>query len=61
MLTRNQIIPLNEYIERDGLDLSVYSGAAEDDIEIDSGFLRVTLDLFYNKAIFDAAGVIPGQ
>ena len=61
MLTRNQIIPLNEYIERDGLDLSVYSGAAEELTYEGSIYgLPFRSDiwiLFYNKAIFDAAGV----
>lgn len=61
MLTRGQIIPLNDYIEADGLDLSVYSGAAEElTYEGNIYGLPFRSDiwiLFYNKDIFDAAGV----
>jgi len=61
MLTRNQIIPLESYIEKDGLDLSVYSGAAEELTFEDSIYaLPFRSDiwiLYYNKDLFDAAGV----
>lgn len=60
MLTRGQIIPLNDYIEASGLDLSVYSGAAEELTYEGSIYgLPFRSDiwiLYYNKAIFDAAG-----
>jgi len=61
MLTRNQIIPLNEYVERDALDLSVYSGAAEE-LTYEGSIYALPFRsdiwiLFYNKDIFDAAGV----
>ena len=61
MLTREQIIPLNDYIEASGLDLSVYSGAAEELTYEGSIYgLPFRSDiwiLYYNKAIFDAAGI----
>ena len=61
MLTRNHIIPLNDYIEASGLDLSVYSGAAEELTYEGSIYgLPFRSDiwiLFYNKDVFDAAGL----
>jgi len=61
MLTRNHIIPLNDYIEASGLDLSVYSGAAEELTYEGSIYgLPFRSDiwiLFYNKDIFDAVGL----
>lgn len=61
MLTRNQIIPLNSYIQKDGLDLSVYSGAAEE-LTYESSIYALPFRsdiwiLYYNKDIFDRAGV----
>jgi multiple sugar transport system substrate-binding protein len=60
-LLRNQVIPLNDYIEADGLDLSMYSGAAEELTYEGSIYgLPFRSDiwiLYYNKDIFDAAGV----
>jgi multiple sugar transport system substrate-binding protein len=61
MLTRGQIIPLNDYIEASGLDLSVYSGAAEE-LTYEGSIYALPFRsdiwiLFYNKAIFDAAGL----
>ncbi len=61
LLSRNQIIPLEDRIEADGLDLSVYSGAAEELTYEGSIFaLPFRSDiwiLYYNKDLFDAAGV----
>ena len=61
MLTRGQIIPLNSYIEADGIDLSAYSGAAEELTYGDQIYaLPFRSDiwiLYYNKDLFDAAGV----
>ena len=61
MLTRGQIIPLNDMIAADNLDLSVYSGAAEELTWEGSIYaLPFRSDiwiLYYNKAVFDAAGV----
>lgn len=61
MLTRNQIVPLNSYIEADGIDLSAFSGAAEELTYGDQIYaLPFRSDiwiLYYNKDLFDAAGV----
>ena len=61
MLTRNQVIPLNSYIENDGLDMSVYSGAAEE-LTFEGSIYAMPFRsdiwiLYYNKDLFDAAGV----
>jgi len=61
MLTRNQIVPLDEFVEADGLDLSVYSGA-EVELTYEGSIYALPFRsdiwiLFYNKDIFDAAGV----
>ena len=61
MLSRGQIIPLDSYIEEAGIDLSIYSGAADELVWEDQIYaLPFRSDiwvLYYNKAIFDAAGV----
>jgi multiple sugar transport system substrate-binding protein len=61
MLTRGQIVPLDDYIEASAVDLSLYSGAAEELIYEDAIYaLPFRSDiwiLYYNKDIFDAAGV----
>jgi multiple sugar transport system substrate-binding protein len=61
LLTREQIVPLNDYIAESGIDLSAYSGAAEELTFEDSIYaLPFRSDiwiLYYNKAIFDAAGL----
>jgi len=61
MLSRGQIIPLNDYIEADEIDLSQYSGAAEELTWEGSIYaLPFRSDIwimYYNKDIFDAAGV----
>jgi multiple sugar transport system substrate-binding protein len=61
MLTRGQIIPLNEYIEADGIDLSAYSGAAEE-LTYEGSIYALPFRsdiwiLYYNKDVFDAAGI----
>jgi multiple sugar transport system substrate-binding protein len=61
MLTRGQIVPLNDYIEANSIDLSVYSGAAEE-LTYEGAIYALPFRsdiwiLYYNKAIFDAAGV----
>jgi multiple sugar transport system substrate-binding protein len=61
MLTRGQIDPLESYIEADGLDLSVYSGAAEE-LTFEGSIYALPFRsdiwiLYYNKDLFDAAGV----
>jgi multiple sugar transport system substrate-binding protein len=61
MLSRGQIIPLNDYIEADDIDLSQYSGAAEELTWEGSIYaLPFRSDIwimYYNKDIFDAAGL----
>jgi len=61
MLTRGQIIPLNDYIDQDSLDLSIFSGAAEQ-LTYEGSIYALPFRsdiwiLFYNKDLFDAAGV----
>jgi multiple sugar transport system substrate-binding protein len=61
MLTRNQVVPLNSYVEKDGLDLSVYSGAAEE-LTYEGSIYALPFRsdiwiLYYNKDLFDKAGV----
>jgi len=61
MLTRGQIIPLNDYIEKDSLDLSMFSGAAEQ-LTYEGSIYALPFRsdiwiLFYNKDLFDSAGV----
>lgn len=58
---KGQILQLDEFIERDGLDLSGYNGVAEQlQIDGETYAMPFRLDwylLFYNKDLFDAAGV----
>jgi multiple sugar transport system substrate-binding protein len=61
MLTRNQIVPLEGYIEKDQIDLSVYSGAAEE-LTFEGSIYGLPFRsdiwiLYYNKDLFDQAGV----
>ncbi len=61
MLTRGQIVPLNSYIEADELDVSVYSGAA-DELTFEGSIYALPFRsdiwiLYYNKDLFDVAGV----
>jgi len=61
MLSRGQIISLNDYIKSGNVDLSSFSGAAEQ-LTLDGKIYALPFRsdiwiLYYNKAIFDAAGV----
>jgi multiple sugar transport system substrate-binding protein len=61
MLTRGQVIPLNDLIDEAGIDLSVYSGAAEE-LTYEGSIYALPFRsdiwiLYYNKALFDAAGI----
>lgn len=61
MKEKNQILCLDDYISKDGIDLSLYNGAAEQ-LQMDGGqytlpFRRDWYVLFYNKDLFDAANV----
>lgn len=58
---RGQLMDFTEYVKRDNVDLSVYNGAT-DSFTIDGKLLGMPSQsayyvLFYNKDIFDAAGV----
>lgn len=59
--SRGQMTDMNSYIQRDGLDLGIYNGQAEDfnidGKQIGMPFRTDYYVLFYNKDIFDAAGV----
>lgn len=61
MASKKQLLELNDFITKDNLDLSVYSGAAEQlQVEGKSYSLPYRSDwyvLYYNKDIFDKAGV----
>lgn len=59
--SKNQLLDLNTYIEADEFDLDLYKGAAEE-LQIDGATyaLPFRLDwfvLYYNKDIFDDAGI----
>ncbi len=58
---RNWLEPLNTYMEKDGVDPAIYSGLMEE-IEIDGNYYGLPFRsdawiLYYNKEIFDNAGV----
>jgi multiple sugar transport system substrate-binding protein len=60
-LNRNYLTPLNEFVERDGIDLAPY-GAALDYVKHNGQLMGLPYRsdiyiLYYNKDIFDAAGV----
>lgn len=58
---RGQMADMSDYITRDGLDLDIYNGQAKDfnigGKQIGMPFRTDYYVLFYNKDIFDAAGV----
>lgn len=61
MKEKNQILDLTDYIAKDGVDLSLYNGAAEqlqmDGKQYTLPFRRDWYVLYYNKDLFDKAGV----
>lgn len=61
MADKKQLMPINDFIEKDQYDLSVYSGAAEQ-LKYNDMFYALPYRsdwyvLYYNKDLFDAAGV----
>ncbi|MBP5151391.1 MAG: extracellular solute-binding protein [Lachnospiraceae bacterium] len=61
LVQKNAIIPLDDYIKADGVDLAKYAGAT-DQVVVDGKLYELPFRndfwvLFYNKDIFDAAGV----
>lgn len=61
MADKEQLLPIDDFIARDGLDLSIYKGAAEQLMYNDKAYaLPYRNDwyvLYYNKDLFDAANV----
>lgn len=61
MKNKNQLLDLTEYVKADGLDLSLYNGAAEqlqmDGRQYTLPFRQDWYILYYNKDLFDAADV----
>lgn len=61
MADKEQLLPIDEFISRDNLDLSIYKGAAEQLMYNGKSYaLPYRNDwyiLYYNKDLFDAAGV----
>lgn len=61
MADKEQLLPIDDFIARDNLDLSIYKGAAEQLMYNDKAYaLPYRNDwyvLYYNKDLFDAAGV----
>lgn len=60
MADKEQLLPIDDFIARDSLDLSIYKGAAEQLMYNDKSYaLPYRNDwyvLYYNKDLFDAAG-----
>lgn len=61
MVNKKQLEPLDSYIEKDNIDLSVYSGLT-DQIKMDDKIYELPFRsdfwvLYYNKNLFDQAGV----
>lgn len=61
LVQKNSILSLNDYISKDGVDLSQYAGAT-DQVTVDGKLYELPFRndfwvVFYNKDIFDAAGV----
>ncbi|MCR5778379.1 MAG: sugar ABC transporter substrate-binding protein [Lachnospiraceae bacterium] len=61
LVQKNAIVPLDDYISKDGVDLSQYSGTT-DQVTVDGKLYELPFRndfwvLFYNKDIFDKANV----
>ena len=61
LVQKNAIIPLDSYISADGVDLAQYAGAT-DQVVVDGSLYELPFRndfwvVFYNKDLFDAAGV----
>ena len=61
MKEKNQLLDLTEYIQRDGIDMGIYAGAEEqlkmDGTQYTLPFRKDWYVLYYNKDLFDQAGV----
>lgn len=61
LVQKNAILPLDDYIETDGVDLTQYAGST-DQVTVDGSLYELPFRndfwvLFYNKDLFDEAGV----
>jgi multiple sugar transport system substrate-binding protein len=61
LVNKNQLEPLNDYITQEGIDTAAYSGVT-DQITIDDQLYALPFRsdfwvIYYNKGLFDAAGV----
>ena len=61
LVQKNAILPLDDYIKADGVDLAQYAGAT-DQVTVDGSLYELPFRndfwvVFYNKDIFDAKGV----
>lgn len=61
LVQKNAILPLDDYISADGIDLSKYAGTT-DQVTVDGSLYELPFRndfwvLFYNKDLFDAKGV----
>ncbi len=61
MIRAGQLLPLNDYVAKESIDVSVYGGIV-DQITIDGKFYALPFRsdfwvVFYNKGVFDKAGV----
>lgn len=66
MKDKNQLLDLTEYIQKDSVDMSIYAGAGEqlqmEDTQYTLPFRKDWYVLYYNKDLFDQAGVAyPGN
>jgi len=66
MKDKNQLLDLTDYIQKDSIDRSIYAGAGEqlkmDGIQYTLPFRKDWYVLYYNKDLFDQAGVeYPGD
>lgn len=61
MADKEQLLPIDEFIKKDNLDLSIYKGAAEqlqyNGVSYALPYRNDWYVLYYNKDLFDAAGV----
>lgn len=61
MADKDQLLPIDDFIKKDNLDLSVYKGAAEQlkykDVSYGLPYRNDWYVLYYNKDLFDKAGV----
>ena len=60
--SKGALLTINEFVERDGIDLSVYDPTILANYQIDGALHCLPIDhaalvVYYNKEIFDAAGV----